>query len=80
MRAVRKANKATTDMKSSIAQRWERERAAMALGPSPSWDTAITQHVERERPAPLHHGSLNGDVHVEGSHARRWTKKRKRRS
>lgn len=67
-------------MKLSVAERWEKERAAMALGPTSSWETAITQRIERERPAPLHRGSLNGDGHVEGIHSRRWTKKRKRRS
>ena len=59
----------------TVAERWAAERAAMVL-PETSWDTAIKQHLEREKHA-AHVGSLNDDRRVEGHHTRKWTRRRR---
>ena len=62
----------------TVAERYAAARAAMILPALPSWDGAITQHIERERPNSTYPVTVNGDRKVEGSHARRWGRKRKR--
>ena len=60
-------------MKNPVAERWEAERAAMQIKPA-SWDSAITQHNEREKHSE-HVGTLNGDRHIEGHHTRKWARR-----
>ena len=64
----------------SIAEKWNAERDAMKLPELYSWDQCITQHLEREPQPEAFRGSPTDDRKIEGFHARKWTKKKNRRS